>query len=168
MRRVLVGTTEQEVAAGEELSLTRTKKWSICCGISTDTLLAGEARPSGRRFRWSSPSIERRRFAWTPKKLARDHKVELDSQSGLVSILGGKWTTYRAMAQDTIDVVQKSLGGNPTPCSTSNHSLVGSDGYSADYWKTLISNFGVLGTQCATLAEKYGTRATHLLAPHRR
>ncbi len=98
------------------------------------------------------------------KKLARDHEVELDSQSGLVSIMGGKWTTYRAMAQDTIDVVQKSLGGNSTPCSTLNHPLVGSDGYSPDYWKTLITNFVVPEPSARHLAEKYGTRAAQLLA----
>ena len=32
------------------------------------------------------------------------------SQSGLISLTGGKWTTYRKMAEDAIDVVQ-SIGG---------------------------------------------------------
>jgi glycerol-3-phosphate dehydrogenase len=98
------------------------------------------------------------------KKLARDHEVELDSQTDLVSILGGKWTTYRAMAQDTIDVVQKILGGGLTRCSTLNHPLVGSDGYSGDYWKTLITSFGVPESSARHLAEKYGTHAAELLA----
>ena len=44
-------------------------------------------------------------------KLIRDHEVELDSQSGLISILGGKWTTHRLMAQDTIDAVERELVG---------------------------------------------------------
>jgi glycerol-3-phosphate dehydrogenase len=35
-------------------------------------------------------------------KLSRDHKV-LVSQSGLVTVTGGKWTTYRRMGQDAID-----------------------------------------------------------------
>ncbi len=98
------------------------------------------------------------------KKLARDHEVELDSQSGLISTLGGKWTTYRAMAQDTIDVVQKVLGGNLTPCSTLHHPLLGSDGYSRDYWKTLAENFSVPETAARHLAEKYGTRSAQLLS----
>lgn len=36
------------------------------------------------------------------KKLSRSHKVEV-AASGVVSVTGGKWTTYRRMAQDTID-----------------------------------------------------------------
>jgi len=29
------------------------------------------------------------------KKLIRDHEVEVNQDSGLISVLGGKWTTYR-------------------------------------------------------------------------
>jgi glycerol-3-phosphate dehydrogenase len=35
-------------------------------------------------------------------RLSRDHTI-LVSQSGLVTVTGGKWTTYRRMGQDTID-----------------------------------------------------------------
>jgi glycerol-3-phosphate dehydrogenase len=35
-------------------------------------------------------------------KLSRDHTV-LVSESGLVTITGGKWTTYRRMAKDVVD-----------------------------------------------------------------
>jgi glycerol-3-phosphate dehydrogenase len=35
-------------------------------------------------------------------KLSRDHKV-LVSKSGLVTVTGGKWTTYRRMGEDTIN-----------------------------------------------------------------
>ena len=163
MGRVLVGTTEQEVAAGDELSLMgaeveyllRHLNRYLASPVKASQVIGGFA--GARPLLSAGDSLD-------TKKLARDHEVELDSQSGLVSILGGKWTTYRAMAQDTIDVVQKLLGGDPTPCSTLNHSLVGSDGYSADYWKTLITNFGVPEPTARHLTEKYGTRATQLLA----
>jgi glycerol-3-phosphate dehydrogenase len=68
------------------------------------------------------------------------------------------------MAQDAIDAVQKVLGGEITPCLTLNHPLVGSDGYSSDYWKTLVQNFGMPETTAQHLAGKYGTRAEQLLA----
>jgi glycerol-3-phosphate dehydrogenase len=32
--------------------------------------------------------------------------VEVSSKTGLVSILGGKWTTYRKMAEDAVDAVR--------------------------------------------------------------
>ena len=36
------------------------------------------------------------------KEISRHHKVMI-SQSGLITIIGGKWTTYRKMAEDTVD-----------------------------------------------------------------
>jgi glycerol-3-phosphate dehydrogenase len=38
----------------------------------------------------------------TTSKLSREHYIEV-SASGLVTVAGGKWTTYRRMAEDTID-----------------------------------------------------------------
>ncbi len=43
--------------------------------------------------------------------LGRDHTI-LVSDSGLVSVLGGKWTTYRKMAEDAVDKVAE-VGGFP-------------------------------------------------------
>ena len=161
--RLLVGTTEQEVAAGNELFLTREEVEYLLRHL--DRYLAAPVKASQvvGGFAGARPLLSAGDSRDT-KKLARDHEVELDSQSGLINILGGKWTTYRAMAQDTIDVVQKALGGNPTPCSTLHHRLLGSDGYSLDYWKTLVENFSLAEPSARHLAEKYGTRSTQLLS----
>jgi len=49
--------------------------------------------------------------------LSRDHVIHID-RSGLLSIAGGKWTTYRNMAQDCVDQAA-TLGGLPeVECST--------------------------------------------------
>lgn len=45
------------------------------------------------------------------KKISREHVVET-SRTGLVSIMGGKWTTYRKMAEDTVDDAAQ-VGGLP-------------------------------------------------------
>jgi glycerol-3-phosphate dehydrogenase len=37
--------------------------------------------------------------------MLRDHVVERDPASGLISLLGGKWTTYRLMARDAVNEV---------------------------------------------------------------
>src|ERR1700719_8361 len=162
MGRVLVGTTEQEVAVGEELFLTREEVEYLLRHLNRYLAAPVKASQVVGGFAGARPLLSAGDSRDT-KKLARDHEVELDSQSGLISILGGKWTTYRAMAQDTIDVVQKALGGNPTPCSTLHHQLLGSDGYSLDYWKTLVENFSLAEPTARHLAEKYGTRSTQLL-----
>lgn len=49
------------------------------------------------------------------KKLSREHTI-LTSKSGLVTVTGGKWTTYRAMAED---VIQHCLKHNLLPSTTS-------------------------------------------------
>jgi glycerol-3-phosphate dehydrogenase len=43
------------------------------------------------------------------KSLLRDHEVEHDVDSGLISLLGGKWTTYRLMAEDTVTKICEIL-----------------------------------------------------------
>lgn len=161
--RVLVGTTEQEVAADEELFLTREEVEYLLRHLNRYLNAPVEASQVVGGFAGARPLLSAGDSRDT-KKLARDHQVEVDPLSGLVSILGGKWTTYRAMAQDAIDTVQKVLGGEITPCLTLNHPLVGSDGYSSDYWKTLVQNFGMPETTAQHLAGKYGTRAEQLLA----
>ena len=50
-----------------------------------------------------------------------DHK-ERDGVEGLLSIVGGKWTTYRMMAQEAVDEIAKQLG-NTTACRTADELL---------------------------------------------
>ena len=56
----------------------------------------------------------------TTAEISRSHKI-IRSPSGLVTITGGKWTTYRRMAEDTVDTVIKTAGLTPAPCVT--HTL---------------------------------------------
>lgn len=49
--------------------------------------------------------------------LSRDHTINI-SRSGLLTIAGGKWTTYRRMAQDTVDQAAVVGGLDERPCGT--------------------------------------------------
>lgn len=49
--------------------------------------------------------------------LSRDHTIQI-STSGLVTITGGKWTTYRRMAEETVDHAATLAGLEPVPCPT--------------------------------------------------
>jgi glycerol-3-phosphate dehydrogenase len=49
--------------------------------------------------------------------LSRDHTI-LISNSGLLTITGGKWTTYRKMAEDAVDQAQTMAGLDERPCKT--------------------------------------------------
>ncbi len=56
--------------------------------------------------------------------LSRDHTIAI-SRSGLVTVTGGKWTTYRRMAQDTIDQAAVVGGLDERPCITENLRIAG-------------------------------------------
>jgi len=56
--------------------------------------------------------------------LSRDHTI-LISNSGLLTIAGGKWTTYRKMAQDAVDQAETLAGLDERPCRTSHLQIHG-------------------------------------------
>jgi glycerol-3-phosphate dehydrogenase len=126
---------------------------------TTDTPATVEAEPKApeEEIRWIleeirrylSPDIKVRRgdvlSAWsglrplvrnpsasTTEGLVRNHMIHV-SDSGLLTIAGGKWTTYRAMAEETVDEAVKvfGLGHKVTNgCITEHVRLFGSDGWS--------------------------------------
>lgn len=58
--------------------------------------------------------------------LARDHLITI-GDSGLLTVTGGKWTTYRKMAEDVINIAIETFGLPDTPCITSSLLLHGHD-----------------------------------------
>ena len=59
------------------------------------------------------------------KALSREHTV-LVSHSGMVTVTGGKWTTYRAMAADVLQhCIERDLLPARAPCTTESLVLVG-------------------------------------------
>lgn len=95
------------------------------------------------------------------KSIVRDHEVEIDHQSALVSIMGGKWTTYRLMAEDTLDLLETEvLHLSPTPCQTKNHLLFG--GKKIDKNKILLLT-NLSDSTKNHLLETYGSQAPAVL-----
>ncbi len=91
-------------------------------------------------------------------KLSRDHVINT-SDSGLVTIAGGKWTTYRKMALDTVDEVIQVGSLQASQSKTENLPLVGAKNYSPLAAKALQEAFG-FDENCADyLNRAYGDRA---------
>lgn len=61
--------------------------------------------------------------------LSRRHDVRV-SESGVITITGGKLTTYRRMASDTVDQASRLLG-HPNRCRTERLAIMGAEGYEA-------------------------------------
>ena len=87
----------------------------------------------------------------------------MDPASGLISIMGGKWTTHRAMAEDTIHWVQQALGMPQTDSQTRNHILYGGEGFTDDYWEKLCREYQISEGTARHLAAKFGTAAEKVL-----
>ncbi|KAK5729497.1 mitochondrial glycerol-3-phosphate dehydrogenase [Elasticomyces elasticus] len=125
-----------------------------------------------------------------PKKgksegLVRNHLVTT-SPSGLITISGGKWTTYRQMAEEAVDEALKefpiSTRAVPNPplvsgvdgfhedmnldgsCKTHQVRLVGAHGYSKTLFINLIQHYGIETEVAKHLTESYGDRAWQVAA----
>jgi len=101
-------------------------------------------------------------------KVSREHRIVV-SPSGLVSVGGGKYTTYRAVAEELADLAEGRLGGGRNLCRTAQLPLPGAGaaegslGYSR-HWKVLRGQHGLSAEALQRLTELYGTRTRRLLA----
>jgi glycerol-3-phosphate dehydrogenase len=97
-------------------------------------------------------------------KLSREHVV-LREAPGLVSVAGGKYTTYRVMAKDVVDEAVRDLARSVPPSCTADLALVGADGWTA-LWNNRAQLAGryELGIQWIEhLLGRYGSLTTEVL-----
>ncbi|HEY2428224.1 MAG TPA: FAD-dependent oxidoreductase, partial [Acidimicrobiales bacterium] len=95
--------------------------------------------------------------------LSRRHRVAV-SPSGLVSVTGGKLTTYRRMAADTVDVVVRALGRGARRSPTRRLPIRGAAGVGALREAGAAARLGVDVAVLEHLAGRYGGEATAVLA----
>ena len=102
--------------------------------------------------------------------LARDHVIEV-SPDGLLTIAGGKWTTYRKMAMDTVEQALKSFNlSAPKPtCQTEQLPIIGGANYNEHGDLDLINKYGFAADMATYLHRTYGDQAeqvAQLALPH--
>lgn len=114
------------------------------------------------------------------ESLVRNHLIDI-SASGLLTCAGGKWTTYRQMAEEAVDAAIKEYKLKPKPvtnapsvsgtefiddgahldgsCQTHQVRLIGAHGFSKTLFINLIQHFGIETEVAKHLTESYGDRA---------
>ncbi|EJU03376.1 DAO-domain-containing protein [Dacryopinax primogenitus] len=93
------------------------------------------------------------------ESLVRNHMINV-SPSGLLTVAGGKWTTYREMAEETVDTAVKAFDLKPaSPCKTQAVRLVGGHGWTDTMFIRLIQQYGLETEVAQHLASTYGDRA---------
>lgn len=95
--------------------------------------------------------------------LARNHVIDV-SDGNLVTIAGGKWTTYRSMASDTVDEAVKSCQLQPefTKCQTDGLILEGGEGYTPNLYIKLVQDYSIDIEVAKHLSHCYGTKAVQV------
>jgi glycerol-3-phosphate dehydrogenase len=109
------------------------------------------------------PLVKPRNTKASTAKLSRSHVV-LESETGLISILGGKMTTYRRMAQDTIDVLSRRDQTKPVH-PTKTIPLQGSAGWKRVRHEIMDRGLrlGLTQSSIQHLGHSYGTNAQVVL-----
>lgn len=99
--------------------------------------------------------------------ISREHRLE-ESAGGLVSISGGKLTTYRRMAIEVVDLASERIGGRAGACQTGKLMLGGweqgddVDGIMLVYAR-MAEDLGLPAETAAYLPSVYGKRTTAVL-----
>jgi len=97
------------------------------------------------------------------KSISREEAI-LVSESGLVTMSGGKWSTYRKMGEDLTDrLVSESGLESRGECMTYNYSFPGALGYSKDLYRKLQSVYKFDDQTALRLADTLGGETENIL-----
>lgn len=98
--------------------------------------------------------------------LSREHQVARPVP-GLVTVAGGKYTTYRVMAEDTVDAAVSDLGRSVPSSVTADVPLLGAPGYRAvrNRAGAIADKYGVPREAVVRMLGRYGDRVEEVLDP---
>jgi glycerol-3-phosphate dehydrogenase len=163
--RVLVGTTDIDADPREE---------AVCTEDEIDYFFDLIAHvfpriPVSREqivFTFSGIRPLPRHEDTVPGFVSRDYRIEIDDKGSvpLVSLVGGKWTTFRALGESMSDVVLGLIGRSRT-VSTAGRSIGGGRDFprtekAKSIW--IQENLPGAGARAEGLLARYGTRATQV------
>jgi glycerol-3-phosphate dehydrogenase len=98
-------------------------------------------------------------------KLSREHAV-VQTVAGLITVAGGKYTTYRVMAEDAVDAAVRNLPQRVPGSVTDRTPLLGAEGYHA-LWnrrQRLAEEVGLHVSRVEHLLGRYGSMISEVLA----
>jgi glycerol-3-phosphate dehydrogenase len=101
-------------------------------------------------------------------QLSREHAVARPLP-GLVSVAGGKYTTYRVMARDAVDAAVRDLDRPVAPSVTHRTPILGAEGYEAlrNSLESLAAEWSLPTWRLRRLLDRYGSLVADVLEPTR-
>jgi glycerol-3-phosphate dehydrogenase len=167
-RGTLLGTTDTPFAGDPDSVAATPADIEAFLGLVNAHLPGVQLRPADVRHSYAGLRALTRRGAQTTYDTSRraeriDH-ARRDGVAGLLSVIGGKWTTSRHLAQQTVDAVLERLDRRAGDCSTASRPLPG--GAIDSLSSFLRESQGLAGRfpNPEMLARLYGARLSRLLA----
>lgn len=142
---VVVGTTDIAVDAPEMEPIPMAEEIDFILTTSAKYLAKAPQREDVLSVFAGLRPLVKSGDAKSSAALSRDHTI-LISHSGLITITGGKWTTYRKMAQDVIDQAESVAGFDRRPCQTEELRIHGAtpDKKESDHWLVYGADAGAV------------------------
>jgi len=101
----------------------------------------------------------------TRRHIIYDHERK-EGLKGLISVIGGKLTAYRGIAEDVVDVASRKLGASAA-CTTAEEKLPGADATELEKVqanpKLLVAQHGISAESLSHLVSLYGSRYGEVL-----
>jgi glycerol-3-phosphate dehydrogenase len=168
--RVLMGTTDIPIDDPDQAVCTEDEVDYIL-GMVRKVFPSIEVNRSHIVFKFCGVRPLPSNDAVTTGQISRDHSIELiESQDGIAfpvySLVGGKWTTFRAFSEQTADQVLGRLGKR-RKVTTEHMPIGGGKDYPSnpEAWIADLAEETRLSVERArTLFERYGTRAAEIAA----
>lgn len=165
MGRYLIGTTDLRFEADPDEARCGADEMSYLLSEVNELIPQANLTPQDVLFTYSgvrplpyAPGVKEWKI---PRShVLHDHAPDLP---GLITVVGGKLTTYRQLAQDTVDEVFKRLGRKSPKCATANLPLPGAAGSQEEARRHLLAQ-GLTARTAERLLALYGTRSLDVIA----
>lgn len=165
MGRYLIGTTDLRFDADPGEARCDADEMDYLLGEVNELIPGAHLTPKDVLFTYSgvrplpyAPDVEE--WEIPRSHVLHDHAPDLP---GLITVVGGKLTTYRQLAEDAVNDAFKRLGRKSPKCVTANLPLPGAAGDFEEV-RLVLRGKGLAGKAVDRLLALYGTRALDVVA----
>ncbi|MHB8897146.1 MAG: glycerol-3-phosphate dehydrogenase/oxidase, partial [Thermoguttaceae bacterium] len=125
-KRVILGTTDTDYTGSLDDVPTDTDDIAYVLGVTNQTFPPAKLEPSDVIAYWAgvrpliASGLDRK---GSPSNTSRQHQIRMP-EPGWIDVAGGKLTTYRLMAEQTVDMAARHLGARLPACRTATEPLL--------------------------------------------
>lgn len=162
--KLLIGTTDERYAGDLDRVEAGGREVEYLLRETNRVLPSARLTRADVLYTYSGVRPLPRAAAGAESGITRRHSIKPSNVRGLFSVVGGKLTTYRALAEEAVNLIFGTLGRTPPPCRTAEVPLPGA---AAEDFGAFRRDFEARSTlppkSTARLLKVYGVRAAEVL-----